>query len=356
MTSRLFKLYFLSTVAILTVIGLYLILPFYLNSYAKNQFATYSDYQASYSKISLSVLQGSYTLHEIKLQKKNAPGREHFFTADRIEFGIRWTELFKGRITGKVTVHSPTINFIREAGLGKSQLNADYPWGNIGRRLLGVTLDQIEIKNGSLTYQDLQTIPHTRLGMNEININVMDLASENNNEGNLMAKAFGDARVYDGQLNFSLEFDAASKKPTFDVKASLENLDLAYLRDYLKAHGDYTIEKGLFSMVAQASGEEESISGFVKPLLKTINLVSNATGATLSHQVDSPFARPFPQTSFRGDLAAGSLTLWGAVAFTLRDAFFEAVMPVIRKINSVEKRPALKPRLTPSPMKENAAT
>jgi hypothetical protein len=322
----------------LAVLAVYVIIPQLVDRLVRRELLGFSGYNVSYSRVNVSLLRGCYQLEDIVIFKKSVGQRAPFFQAKKIEFGISKCLFNNGRLAGKITAFAPRVNFVETGVSDQSQDDISHPWKTIGRKLMLFPLHEIQIINGKITYAEHISSPYISLEMGNININVRDVDANADPfaENQLVAHAEGDARINQGKLNFSIEFDPSAKEPVFHLKARLEDLDLAYLSDYLKVHGNYAIEKGLFSMVTQASGDEANISGFVKPLMETIQLASPVTTGSNDVLEGSPFAKPYPQMSFRNELDFLEPSLWTAVVFTLRSAFFEALMPVIRAIDSGE--------------------
>lgn len=257
--------------------------------------------------------------------------RKTVLEAREIEFGVIGFK--NGKWLGKVTIRSPKLTFSDSAENEREKPRGVYPLRKVVGQLIGVPLDEILITNGHLRFIDLKAKSQFTLEMNNISIHVSNLTSNPREDNELVARANGRSDVYGGKLRFSLNFNPTSSAPEFNVRAKLENLDLSYISEYLQIHGGHPIDKGLFSMLAEARGDEEVVSGLVKPLLQTTYMASNRRDQFKFYKALNPFTRPFPQISFHGNMEYAASSLWTAVAFTLRNAFFEALTPVIQKID-----------------------
>jgi hypothetical protein len=326
-------------------IVVFLIVPLTIKTHIRQQLITLSKYRLNYSEIRISPLSATCTIEGASLSHKTDPESNILFRAKAIEFALCNTIISQGRLTGKINVVQPEISFITSLNASEE---IDFPWENVGQRIMSLPLHELRIINGKIIYEDRQSFPTSKLVMDDINIQVNNLDAQPVPDYPLVSHAEGNGNINGGKLNFSLDFNPVSKDAVFCLKASLEKLDLTYLSDYLKGHGNLSIENGMFSMVAQASGQDEEVSGFVKPLLENIHFASLGHNESIG-LASSPFIRPYPKISFQNDLNYASLTIWSAVTYTMRSAFFEALMPVIKKINSAEKRPGVVPKITPTP-------
>lgn len=53
----------------------------------------------------------------------------------------------------------------------------------------------------------------------------------------------GSADIYGGSATMNMKLDALNKIPTFDFNAELLNLNLVEVNDFLKAYGNFDVQK-----------------------------------------------------------------------------------------------------------------
>jgi hypothetical protein len=344
---------YVACIAAIIVALVKVLFPIWLQQQLQKELVTLNACTASYKDLSISLLQGKYTLTEVSLRDRNVWSPINLLEAERIEFSLLNLAPWQGSVSGKVTIYSPELHLIEDSTEHSTQMQIKYPLQRICQSLMGVLVSEIEIIDGKISYENKKADPDIYLEMNQINLLVDNLNSIPGDEDERVAGVEGSANVYQGKLHLSVKFNPMSNTPSFNMKASLENLDLSYLKDYFRYNGNYEVEKGMFSMLAQATGEEENVSGYVKPALDIIYRVENKWQRDkVFLNVENPFAQPFPQMSFHGDLELPGKSLWNAVALTLRNAFFEALMPVIHKIDAGETHRENPPRFYQMPQKE----
>lgn len=320
---------------VLLLIAVHVILPVWLSRVVRTQLATMPEYRATFSAISVSLQRVSYTIHDARVFADSVSGKP-VLEAREIELGV--TGLKNGILLGRVTVRNPRVSFADSIDHNPVGINTRYALRKMAR-LMPIALNEIFLTDGHLYFHDLSSTPRLTFQMRNIHIHIDNLNGAPRDGDELIARANGKSDVYGGKLRFSVNFNPNSEGPEFNVRARLENMDLSYISDHLEVYGDQSIDKGLFSMLAEARGEEETVSGFVKPLLETTYMVSFPQAESYKfYKAHNPFARPYPQISFHGNMESASLSLWSAVAFTLRNAFLEALVPVIHKIDAGEKR------------------
>lgn len=331
-------------ILLVSAIAVHVVLPAYLDRLVRIQLETLPQYRVTFAGITISVERGSYTIHHARVFPRHG-STNALLEAREIELGFAGWE--NGLLLGRITVRNPRFTFNDSIDYTPRKKSARLALRDLAPRLMAMQLDEIFIRGGHLYFRDLSSTPRITFEMRNINIHVRNLAGHTGEDDELIARANGRSDVYGGKLRFTVNFNPNSPAPEFNVRARLENLDLSYISDYLEVYGDRSIDKGLFSMLAEARGEEETVSGFVKPLLETTYMVSYPSANTYKfYKAHNPFARPYPQISFHQNIEYASLSLWSAVAFTLRNAFLEALVPMIHKIDTGEKR-RFKPQTVP---------
>jgi hypothetical protein len=341
----------IASIGAIFIIAFRLLLPIWFHPFIEKQVVSLTEYQPSYSSIDMSLLRGSYSLENFRLEK-NPKGILPFFTARKIEFSISWSSLLKGKLTGKITVFDPNVNFIEGTTRQTTQNKIDDRWTSVSRKLLVIPLEEINVIDGVIRYKNLRTEPTVDLAMTDIYFSVKNINDPASPEGVLPSRAKGTATIDKGKLRFVMDFNARTKIPVFSLRASLYNLDLSYLSNYLQAYGNYEVEDGLFGLTTQASSNEEKITGFVRPLFENINLVSNEISEDeYVVRFSGPLTKSFRHIPFESNLEHASLSLWSAIGSTLHSALMQALMPIIKNTNTGEQEPSYRPSPQLSPEK-----
>ena len=90
---------------------------------------------------------------------------------------------------------------------------------------------------------------------------------------NCLRLVSGHASVYEGDFNLHMKLNALADKPTFDLDAELKNTNLVKLNDFLKAYGNFTVNKGEFSLFTEVAASDGKFKGYVKPLIKDLDVL-----------------------------------------------------------------------------------
>jgi hypothetical protein len=77
-----------------------------------------------------------------------------------------------------------------------------------------------------------------------------------------------------GTFWIDLKLDPFAPRPTFDVDAALQGLDLVRMNDFLRAYGNLDVERGVFDVYLELAASQGRITGYVKPFLHDVDVVS----------------------------------------------------------------------------------
>jgi uncharacterized protein involved in outer membrane biogenesis len=122
-----------------------------------DQIPTYSGQVGS---ISLRLWRGAYRINEIRIFKSNGRIADPFFSADRVDFSIAWSEILRGRLVSQITVKNGRLNFLRGANEDSSQLSADRRWQGVIDDLFPIDITDLDIEGGVLRFVDAMRDGH----------------------------------------------------------------------------------------------------------------------------------------------------------------------------------------------------
>ncbi len=76
-----------------------------------------------------------------------------------------------------------------------------------------------------------------------------------------------------GTFKVHVNINPFEKQPTFDLDAELKNVELTKLNNFIRAYGDFDVERGTFELFkfAAANGAFE---GYAKPIFRNMKVLS----------------------------------------------------------------------------------
>jgi len=339
------KIILVSLLVLLIVFRLFL--PYIVLKYVNKKLGSLNEYYGHVEDIDIALIRGAYVIKDIKLVKLgNEQGQNDtipFFKSSAIDLSVEWRAIFKGSIVGEIYVENPVVNFIKGKHQGEDAKADTADFKQLIKDLMPLTVNHFEISNGQIHYIDPFSSPRVDVALNELEVVATNLSNVNDSNKVLPAHVDVTAEAYDGNLKMKVDFDALQKTPTFDMSAEITYVNLAKLNDFLKAYGNFDVKKGNFGLYAEFAGKDGSFGGYVKPILKDLDIVQwnkqegdlkqilwetliGSAAEILQNQDKDQFAT---KVEIKGKFDNPNINLWRAISFVLRNAFVRALKPSI---------------------------
>lgn len=263
-------------VALLVVIRI--VLPYVLLHYANKTLATMKGYYGQIDDIDLSIYRGAYTINDIYLNKvDNLSNRESdFFKAKNIDLSVEWGAILKGSIVGELEFDSPVLIFTKDK-VELSDVKKDTTdFRKLLKDFMPLRVNRFEVNKGNLRYADDTSKPKVDIALKKTHILALNLSNVTDDKVELPSTIAANAEVYQGTLNFSMKLNALNEQPTFDLNAEIKNTNLVLLNDFLKAYGNFDVNKGTFGLYTEMATKEGKFKGYVKPIIKDLDVVGSS--------------------------------------------------------------------------------
>jgi hypothetical protein len=336
-----------------------LMLPSILLRYVNRQLTLIDGYEGHVDDIDVSLYRGAYTIRGIKLDKTGGKIPVPFFNAETIDLSVEWRALFHGRVVAEIITNKPELNFVKGPNKETSQTNIDSDWKVVVDHLIPFKLNRFEINEGEIHYRDFHSSPKVDVKAQHVHVLAENLTNANHAKDSLPSTVSATASVYDGNVSLNMKIDPLYKTPTFDANAKMTTLTLSKLNDFLRAYGNFDVEKGTFSLYTEAAAKDGKITGYTKPIIKDMKVVSwkedkdqplkfiwesliELVGWVLNNKDKDQIAT---KASFEGSIKNPDVDVWSTIGQLLRNAFIQALYPSLENsisLNSVEKKEAKK--------------
>jgi Domain of Unknown Function (DUF748) len=240
-------------------------LPFAIKHYVNHQLNKSKDYGGSVGDIHVALWRGAYQIKNIDIKKKNGQVREPFFSAPLLDLSIEWAALFHHRIVGKIYMQQPKMNFVKGPDKEKSQTGEDTPWNEMLETLFPFKLNRLDINEGEIHYKDDYAQPKVDIYFSQLGATATNLSNAKHQKQHLPAGIVANAKtIGQGTMDFHLQFNPVAPAPEYQLQASLTNVDLRALNDFLRAYGKFDVEKGEFAMFTSVAATNKAYDGYIK--------------------------------------------------------------------------------------------
>lgn len=347
------KIALVSIVALLIIFRIFL--PFIVLHYVNKKLSELKEYYGHVEDIDIALLRGAYVINDIKLVKTgNDQGKKDtipFFRSREIDLSVQWKAIFKGAFVGEIYVEDPVLNFVKGKHKDEDAKADTADFRQLIKDLMPLTVNRFEIHNGQIHYIDPFSKPRVDVAMKELQVVAENLSNVNDSTKKLPARAIATGKAYEGNFKLKVDFDALQKTPTFDMSAEIINVNLVLLNDFLRAYGNFDVKKGNFGLYTEFAGKEGGFGGYVKPILKDLDIVQwnkeegdfkqilwetliGSAAAILENKSKDQLAT---KVEIKGKFDSPDINLWRAISYVLRNAFVHALKPSIDNTININK-------------------
>ncbi|MBI3882720.1 MAG: DUF748 domain-containing protein, partial [Sphingobacteriales bacterium] len=322
---------------------------------ANKSLAKVPGYYGHVNDIDLSIYRGAYQINDMYLNKKDSVNGKQtdFFKVRNIDLSVEWRALFKGKLVGKLEFDSPKLIFTKDkTEIGKVAKDTN-DFRKILRDFMPLQVNRFEVKNGSIHYVDHTSKPKVGIALTNAFVLAENLTNVIDKNKKLPSTVTAKANAYEGTLSFNMKLDGLAKHPTFDMNAEIKNTNLVLLNDFLKAYGNFDVNKGRFGLYTEFASNNGKYVGYVKPIIKDLDVLGpedkkdgffhqvweglvGGVGVVFKNQRKDQVATKMP---IKGDMGGSKTNIGETVWELLRNAFIQALMPSVDNqinIGSVE--------------------
>jgi len=318
-------------------------LPYIVLKYVNKKLGSIKEYYGHVTDIDIALFRGAYVIKDIQLVKTgNDQGKKDtipFFKSSAIDLSVQWKAIFKGSFVGEIYVENPVLNFVKGKHKNEDAKADTADFRQLIKDLMPLTINHFEIANGEIHYIDPFSTPRLNIALKELKIVATNLSNVNDSNKVLPAHAVARGEAYDGIFTLNVDFDALKKTPTFDMNAEITHVNMVLLNDFLKAYGNFEVQKGSFGLYTEFAGKEGSFGGYVKPVIKDIKIKKEGSFTDLIYENIIGGAAKLLNNSKKDQIATKldvvgkfddpGINLWRAISFVLRNAFVRALKPSI---------------------------
>lgn len=333
-------------VALLLVLGsARAILPWAVRHYVNRTLDKSVLYTGRIGDLSIHLWRGAYAIHDVRILKAaGASVPVPLFACRRVDFAVQWNALLEGKLVGRMLMDQPTLSFV-DAGTDEgTQTGAGGPWLEMIQDLFPFRINQAVVRGGAIHFRAIGGETPVDVYLSRVNGVLDNLTNIRDETAPLVSTVQATALAMDqAEFEYKMTLDPFSYRPTFQMAVRLLGLDVTKLNDLARVYGKLDFEKGWFDLVIEAEAREGTLTGYVKPLFRELEvfsvedlgeknvlelfweaLVGAATSIFKNHPRDQ-FGTLIP---FEGDVSSSTTAdLLATLGNVLRNAFVRAYLP-----------------------------
>ncbi len=336
----------------------FIALPLLLRNHIDDVNSCFSDHELTAKDITISFFTASFALNDVALTKKDGSVP---FSASRIQIALDVNALKMGHWLSRVEIHEPSIACT--SGAVYESLPAD--WTTVAEKAALLPVNEFKINGGSIHLNEIGNENEPVLEITGISLRMHNLKNVFGETRRLPAVGKATARIVDARLDVDLEVNTTTTDPSFNVTASVHELNLFDVERYFYNLGTSEIPTGLINIFTEAGTMDDRVIGYVKQELEEVIAVSSSRSRSettgLPDRTGEPIIRNLEEVYFQRDLSKAGVTVdvWNAIGLTLHSAFIQSMNILVyeHKQSQSSRRiiPHPKPKLKTS-LVSNAAS
>lgn len=333
----------LTVMAAFALIGLAarLALPYALKSAINQRLSEIPAYSGRVDDVDVSVLRGSYTMHHLQLEKRDAEGKRPFLSVDQLDFSLVWDELLHRRVVSEINAQHPRLTFLRAETKETSQLDFDRRWQDVINDLFPIEITHLEITHGEVHYVAPDRKPPVDIFLRELKIVARGLRNRPDlHQGDTAATVLVEGIAPgNGKLTLASELEPLAPEPRFHVQLKVEKMSLPAVNQFLLAYGKVDVSRGDFTGYLEVVARDGRYRGYFKPFFENLEFKSASDSdkslfarvwekmvaglaALVKNKETDQVALRIP---FEGDIGATRVQTWQSIRTLFRNGFIQAL-------------------------------
>lgn len=256
------------------LLALHLSLPWLVRDYLNDKLADMGDYRGQVTDVDLAWWRGAYKINGLTIIKTSGKVPVPLLEAPLIDLSVSWHSLwYDHAVVAEVTFQRPVLNFVDGGNKQASQTGQGTNWRQQLEKLLPITLNEVLIRDGTLTFHNFNSKPPVDLKATQLNASVHNLTNVVDKQGRRDAGFEGKALLLgDAQVESDATFDPLSNFEDFEFRLRATDIQLRRLNDFASAYGKFDFNAGHGDVVIEAKAVKGRLSGYIKPLLRDVEV------------------------------------------------------------------------------------
>lgn len=248
-----------------------LLMPYFVTRYVNKTLAEIEGYDGSISGVNIALIRGAYKINDLKIVKEDSKLEVPFLEITEIDLSLEWPSLFKGEVVGEILLLEPNLNFVAGPTEEEKMDGSEADWTEPLEELMPLRINRFEIRNGNLNFYNFSTKPDAHIYLHGLNMLATNLSNVENKKERLPSTlSLKATSIGKGDLNVDGRLNLLNQIPDFDMNLKFSGINLPSLNKFIKAYGNFEVERGQLYLVSEAKLMDGKFDGYIKPLLRNM--------------------------------------------------------------------------------------
>lgn len=200
--------------------------------------------------------------------------------------------------------------------------------------------DEVSIVESEIGFVNKAAKPNYRLFLTDVAIHLTNFSNQLI-DGIMVVRVSGKF-MGSGQTVIGATFRPETNGPDFALAASIENTDMQTMNPLLRAHGNFDVVRGFFSVYTEMRVKNGAVRGYVKPLFKEMDvydphqdqeknlfqkIYEALVGGVSQLLENTPRHEVATKADISGRLENPQASTWQVLLNLIQNAIFRAILP-----------------------------
>lgn len=342
-------------VIVVVLVAARIALPYVVLNYLNGRLAHMGSYSGKIADIDIHLFRGAYSIDQMSVTKVDGKVPVPLFRTARADISLSWAAMTRGHVRGKVDFFDPMVNFVDGKGEGDTQTGKGVDWREQLHALAPFRFEEINVSNGTITFNNFVSSPKVDLKMTDVNGRVTNLTNVQREGGDRVAHMHATAKVLgDAPLEANADIDPVDRLGDFHYQLSIRNIKLVKANDLARAYSGLDFAGGEGDFVMELQAKDRKLDGYAKPLFHGLKIFSwkqdveqdkkgplkiayevaaEGVSKLFKNQAKDQFATRVP---ISGNIGEKNMSTSEAILGILRNAFIQAYKP---NLENLQNRP-----------------
>lgn len=213
---------------VVLLVALHLALPYLVRDYLNDRLANMGEYRGQVADVDLAWWRGAYQINGLKIVKTSGKVPVPLLDAPLIDLSVSWHSLWYDRaVVAEVTFVRPVLNFVDGGSKQASQTGQGTDWRQQLEKLLPITLNEVRLENGTLTFRNFTSKPPVNLKATQLDASIRNLTNVRDKKGRRDASFEATALMLgDAKVESRATFDPFSDFDDFQFRLRATGIEL----------------------------------------------------------------------------------------------------------------------------------
>ncbi len=262
--------------------------------------------------------------------------------AGTIEYAPKLTRLMLERVLIEGVdidyTHTPRTAEVEKA---RGQQTAQVAKQVANEPTVQLRIDRLDVVKSNFGFVNQAAAPAYRIVLTDTALSLEHLSNQRS-EGPAVARLRG-RLMGSGQTHVTATVQPQTGSADMDLTARIEDVDMARMKDLVRAYGGFDVSAGEFSVFTELRTKSGALTGYIKPVFRGVKVGDGGEGTqekTLRHRLYEglvAMAEKILKNRSRGEVATvvtlsgridqPGVDVWEVVGHLLQNAFLKAILP-----------------------------